>query len=71
MAYKGDSRDGAGMSIETVRVHEQTTRPDRAVIDVSEIDAEQVRAYARETNAVGHPDVYFERKGGRTYLVAE
>jgi hypothetical protein len=59
------------MSIETVRGHEQSSRPDGAVIDVSEVDAERVRAYARESAAEGHPEIYLERKGGRTYLVAE
>jgi DNA-directed RNA polymerase subunit M/transcription elongation factor TFIIS len=41
------------------------------VVDVSEVDAERVRAYARESAAEGHPEIYLERKGGRTYLVAE
>lgn len=59
------------MSIETVHGREQSTRPDRAVIDVSEVDLERVRAFARESTTAGHREVYLERKGGRTYLVAE
>jgi len=71
MAYKAGPCESRGMSIETVRGHEQSSRPDGAVIDVSEVDAERVRAYARESAAEGHPEIYLERKGGRTYLVAE
>ena len=71
MAYKAGPCENGGMSTETVPGHEQSSRPERAVIDVSEVDAERVRAYARESAAEGHPEVYLERKGGRTYLVAE
>lgn len=36
------------------------------VLDVSDLRAARVRRYAREAG-----EVYFERKGGRTFLVAE
>jgi len=34
------------------------------VVDVSDLRTDRVRRYAREAG-----DVYFERKGGRTFLV--
>ncbi|MFW5964474.1 MAG: hypothetical protein ACOCQM_06380 [Natronomonas sp.] len=36
------------------------------VLEVSDLPATRVQRYAREAD-----DVYFERKGGRTFLVAE
>lgn len=36
------------------------------VIEVSELDATRVQRYAREAG-----EVHFERKGGRTFLVAD
>lgn len=65
------------MSIETVHVREhspdqeQASSPDRTVVDVSGVRPARVRQYARESAAAGHPEVYLERKGGRTFLVAE
>lgn len=44
--------------------------PRRKTLDVSDVDPERVTAYARATAAEGHPELYFERKGGRTVLVA-
>lgn len=58
------------MSIDTVRVRTDTNstpRPDRRVFDVSERPSEEIVAYARDTTG----DCYLERKGGRTYLVAD
>jgi hypothetical protein len=58
------------MTIDTVRVQSDTERtpaPDRRVFDVSEVPPEHVVEYARDTAA----DCYLERKGGRTYLVAD
>lgn len=40
----------------------------RRVLEVSEVDADEVTAYAR---TVDDSEVYLERKGGRTYLVAD
>lgn len=65
------------MSIDTIRVRgreEEPTRtaetpPERTVVEVSEVDTVRATAYARESAARGHPEVYFERKGGRTFLV--
>lgn len=59
------------MSTGTSRVHSQKPGTDRAILDVSEVAADRVREYARESAAAGHPDVYLERKGGRTFLVAD
>jgi hypothetical protein len=58
------------MSIDTVRVRPDTSstpRPDRRVFDVSERPPAEIVEYARETDT----DCYLERKGGRTYLVAD
>lgn len=64
------------MSIETIRVRgreRESTRtestPERTVVEVSEVETVRAAAYARESAARGHPEVYFERKGGRTFLV--
>lgn len=35
-------------------------------VDVTDVQTDEVRAYAR-----AHRDVYLERKGARTYLVAD
>ncbi|WP_255196028.1 hypothetical protein [Halorarius litoreus] len=68
--------------IDTVRTDEPTDRatteqnapdedsPDRKALEVSDLPPERVTAYARATADEGHPELYFERKGGRTYLVA-
>jgi len=60
-------------SIDTVRtVAEGDREPTvdgpvaRRVVDVSEFEPEDVRRYAREADC----GVHFERKGGRTFLVA-
>jgi hypothetical protein len=43
----------------------RTTEPTHnGVIDVSGLDFDRVRRYAREAD-----DVYFERRGGHTFLV--
>ncbi len=58
------------MSIDTVRVRTDTTstpRPDRRRFDVSERPPAEIVEYARDTDT----DCYLERKGGRTYLVAD
>jgi hypothetical protein len=58
------------MPIDTVRVRtdtDSTSGPDRRVFEVSERPPAEVVAYARDTGA----DCYLERKGGRTYLVAD
>lgn len=64
-------------AIDTVRTEEASDEstdgreaPSRKTLDVSELDPERVTAYARATATEGHPELYFERKGGRTYLVA-
>lgn len=59
------------MAIDTIR-----TRPDRdadqpdgspRIIEVSDVHAERVSDYVEESE---RSEVYLERKGGRTYLVA-
>lgn len=67
--------------IDTVRTEKTRDRPatdqrpteeptsERKALDVSGVPPERVAAYARATAAEGHPELYFERKGGRTYLV--
>lgn len=58
------------MSIDTVRVrteHDSAPRPRRRVFDVSEVPPDHVVEYARDAD----DEVHLERKGGRTYLVAE
>lgn len=49
----------------------ESTAPDRKMLEVSDVDPERVTAYARATAAEGHPEIYFERKGCRTFLVAD
>lgn len=44
--------------------------PARKTLDVSGVDPDRVAAYARATADEGHPELYFERKGGRTFLIA-
>ena len=61
------------MAIDVVRTRERTeTKPkSRRVLDVSGVPAARVAEYAREAAAGGAgDDVYLERKGGRTFLVA-
>lgn len=58
------------MSIDTIRtepIENESPTPARQILEVSDVDAEEVAAYAR---TVDDPEVYLERKGGRTYLVA-
>jgi hypothetical protein len=58
------------MPIDTVRVRtdtDSTPSPDRRVFDVSDRPSEEIVAYARDTTG----DCYLERKGGRTYLIAD
>jgi hypothetical protein len=38
----------------------------RRIVDVSELAPEEIRRYAREADC----GIHFERKGGRTFLVA-
>lgn len=61
-------------SIDTVRTDDPSDDEDdvpcRKTLNVSDVSPERVTAYARATAAEGHPELYFERKGGRTYLVA-
>lgn len=38
----------------------------RRIVDVSELEPDDVRGYARDVDG----GVHFERKGGRTFLVA-
>jgi hypothetical protein len=60
------------MAIDTVRTtpdHDQQQDEPRVsprVIEVSDLRPEQVSRYARESDR----EVYLERKGGETYLVA-
>jgi hypothetical protein len=58
------------MSIDTVRVRtdtDSTPTPSRRVFDVSELPPDHVVEYARDAD----DEIHLERKGGRTYLVAE
>ncbi|WP_254831167.1 hypothetical protein [Haloglomus salinum] len=58
------------MSIDTVRVRTDTTstpRPDRRRFEVSERSPAEIVEYASDTV----DDCYLERKGGRTFLVAD
>lgn len=68
------------MSIDTIHTGRAETEPaaptgesrspesTRQVLEVSEVDADEVTAYAR---TVDDGEVYLERKGGRTFLVAD
>lgn len=66
--------------IDTIRTDERSDHsepndhteaiPRRKTLDVSDVAPERVTEYARATAAEGHPELYFERKGGRTVLVA-
>lgn len=58
------------MSTGTTRAR-STPGTDRTILDVSDVAAERVRRYAREAAEADHPVVYLERKGGRTFLVAD
>jgi len=57
------------MSIDVVRTRTRPKTRDqsRRVVEVSDVTATTVAAYARDAG----DDVYFERKGGRTFLVAD
>lgn len=64
-------------SIDTIRTDEPSTEespseddPSPRTLDVSDVDLDRVTAYARATADEGHRELYFERKGGRTVLVA-
>lgn len=51
----------------SVRPHAPTDGPKQArVLEISDLPVSQVRGYAAETD-----DVYFERRGDRTFLVAD
>lgn len=57
--------------IDTVRTDapiQQEPTVSQRKLDVSEVDPERVVEYASAT--AGDATLYFERKGGRTYLVA-
>lgn len=41
----------------------------RKMLEVSDVDPDRVAAYACATVEEGQPELYFERKGGRTFLV--
>jgi hypothetical protein len=58
------------MNIDVVRTQKQvSTEPiARRVFDVSSADAAEVEAYARTTDA---HELYLERKGARTFLIAD
>lgn len=73
LRFKADSDPDSGMAIDTVR-----TTPDRdasqdaptvspRVIEVSDLPADHVSEYVRDSD---RSEVYLERKGGETYLVA-
>lgn len=55
-------------SVEPAGATTERSATSRRVLEVSEVDADEVTAYAR---TVDDPEVYLERKGGRTYLVAD
>jgi hypothetical protein len=52
------------MSVHTRQSTAEATH--NGVLEVSDLRTERVQRYAREAD-----DVYFERKGGRTFLVAD
>lgn len=57
------------MSIDVVRTRArpETREQARRVLDVSDVTATRIAEYARDVD----DDVYFERKGARTFLVAD
>jgi len=57
------------MSIDTIRTKSGGPTTERRVLDVSHVTAREVRAFVRAADA--GDDVYLERRGGRTYLLAE
>lgn len=71
---------GMSATIDTIRTTEPTPSdasdervtddPARKTLDVSGLEPERVTAYAKATAEEGHPELYFERKGGRTFLIA-
>lgn len=65
MTYKSSNGDESGMSATGClsRVDERTE------IDVTDIPTDEVEAYVR-TEHDRDVDLYLERRGGRTYLVA-
>lgn len=62
------------MSIDTIRVRTESqagglkpeSPPTPGVVDVSDLPTERIRTLADDA----HPEVYLERRGGRTFLVA-
>ena len=59
------------MSIDTIRTEPEPEpeRPSgRRVLDVSDVAVDQLRAFVAGTGA---EELHLERRGGRTYLVAE
>jgi hypothetical protein len=65
-----DRNDGTDSADRPSSTSNSSTSPERKALEVSDVAPERVAAYARATAAEGHPELYFERKGGRTYLVA-
>lgn len=56
------------MSIDVVRTGTRPAREQaRRVVDVTDVTATRVAEYARDAD----DDVYLERKGARTFLVAD
>lgn len=52
------------MSVESIRQDDGPTRA--RVLEVGELPVSEVRRYAR-----GADEIHFERRGGRTFLVAD
>ena len=51
----------------SVRPHDPSDEPRQTrVLEISDLPVSQVRGYAADTD-----DVYFERRGGRTFLVSD
>lgn len=65
MAYKWSSADSGGMS--TTGTTADAIRPTRASIDVTDATAAEVRALAADDGRA----IHLERRGGRTFLVAD
>jgi hypothetical protein len=61
-------RQGSDMNAQFARGRQSTDGDARTAVDVSDVETERVEAHVREW----FPDVevYLERKGGRTFLVA-
>jgi hypothetical protein len=57
------------MIAQFARGEQNADEDDRTVLDVSDVETERVSEYVGKGFADGG-DVYFERKGGKTFLVA-